>query len=212
LHEVARREGSTERFITVGTVPSTTSSRYWPSLHWQRLASCSAAGSLGGGAQVGDLLGRKRCRLRDRLRPLQRGIWTGRRFGGGTASIVERSLPDLRPVVEVHGLDRRVPSVGPLTWRARAVIGEAPSDRDSMSDLRRIRETRPPHERRNALSEVVSQALASVVEASYETVEAHLRTSEVKQVQGAAGFEYPPCLTQRLRFFFRPEVVEHQGG
>jgi hypothetical protein len=51
-----------------------------------------------------------------------------------------------------------------------------------MGYLRRIRETRLAHERRNAVSEVVSQALASVVEASYKTVGAPLRFSEVKHV------------------------------
>jgi hypothetical protein len=51
-----------------------------------------------------------------------------------------------------------------------------------MGYLRRIRETRLAHERRNAVSEVVSQALASVVEASDKTVGAPLRFSEVKHV------------------------------
>src|SRR5215217_8346774 len=111
-----------------------------------------------------------------------------------------------------HGLDRRAASVRLLRRRARAVVGEAPGDRDPMGDLRRIRETRLAHERRDALSEVVSQALASVVEASQETVGAHLLSSEVKQVQRAAGFEYPPCLVQRVHFLFWTEVVEHQGG
>jgi hypothetical protein len=81
-----------------------------------------------------------------------------------------------------------------------------------MGYLLRIRETRLPHVRRNAISEVVSQALASVVEASDKTVGANLLSSAVKLVQGAVGFEYPPCLIQRLLFFFWPEVVEHQGG
>ena len=82
-----------------------------------------------------------------------------------------------------------------------------------MGYLRRIRETRLAHERRNAVSEVVSQVLASAMEASVEasdkTVGAHLRSSEVKQVQGAAEFEYPPCFIQRLLFLLWTEVVEH---
>src|SRR5215207_209079 len=110
------------------------------------------------------------------------------------------------------GLGRRVESVGPLTRRARTVVGEAPGDRDSMGDLRQIRETRLTHERRNAVSEVVTQALASLVQTSEKTVGSRRRSSEVKQVQGASGFEYPPCLIQRLLFLLRPEVVEHQGG
>src|SRR5215207_10510701 len=90
-----------------------------------------------------------------------------------------------------HRLGRRVASVGPLTWLARAVVGQAPGDRDSMGYLCRIRETRLAHERRNAVSGVVSQVLASVVEAveaSDKTIGAHVGSSEVKQVQGAAGF------------------------
>jgi len=84
-----------------------------------------------------------------------------------------------------------------------------------MGYLCRISETRLAHERRNATSEVVSQVLASVVEAveaSDKTIGAHVGSSEVKQVQGAAGFEYPPYLIQRLLFLLWREVVEHQGG
>src|SRR5215207_966334 len=91
-------------------------------------------------------------------------------------------------------LGRRVPSVGPLTRRARAVVGQAPDDRDSVGYLRRIRETRLAHEHRNTVPEGVTPALASAVEASHKTIGAHLLSSEVKQVQGAARFEYPPCL------------------
>ena len=85
-------------------------------------------------------------------------------------------------LIPMRGLDRRVASIGPLARRARTVVGEAPGNRNPMGYLRRIRETRLAHERRNAVSEVVSQALASVVEASDKTVGAPLRFSEVKHV------------------------------
>src|SRR5215217_3055268 len=81
-----------------------------------------------------------------------------------------------------------------------------------MGNLSRICETCFAHERRNAVSEVVSQALASVLEASDKTVGPHLRSSEVNQVQGAAGFEYPPCLRQCLLLLVWLKVMEHESG
>jgi len=62
------------------------------------------------------------------------------------------------------------------------------------------------------VSEVVSQTLASMLEASDKTVGSRLRSSKVNQVQGAAGFEYPPCLLQCLLLLVCLEVVEHEGG
>jgi hypothetical protein len=81
-----------------------------------------------------------------------------------------------------------------------------------MSNLRRICETCFAHEYWNAVSAVVSQALASVLEASDKTVGSYLRSSEVKQVQGATGFEYPPCLLQCLLLLIWLEMVKHEGG
>src|SRR5918994_5365933 len=101
-------------------------------------------------------------------------------------------------------------SAGLRVQHSCSVVRDTSEDRDSMSNLRRICESCFAHECWNAVSEVVSQALASVLEASDKTVGSYLRSSEVKQVQGATGFEYPPCLIQHLLFLFRPEVVEHQ--
>ena len=81
-----------------------------------------------------------------------------------------------------------------------------------MGNLRRICETCFAHERRNAVSEVLSQALASMLEASDKTVGSHLRSSKVNQVQRASGFEYPPCLLQCLLLLVGFEVVKHKGG
>src|SRR5918995_2603529 len=135
-------------------------------------------------------------------------VWRGDRpaLTGGGRGITHRWWTRTR------GLGRLVTSLGPHAGHARTVVGEVPGDRASRGDLRRIRETRLAHESRNAISEVVSQALASVVQTSDKTVGPHLRSSEIKQVQGAPGSEYTPCLIQRLLFLLRPEVVEHQGG
>jgi len=51
-----------------------------------------------------------------------------------------------------------------------------------------------------------------VLEASDETVGSYLRSSEVEQVQGGVGFQYPPCLLQCLLLLVGFEVVEHEGG
>ncbi len=72
-----------------------------------------------------------------------------------------------------------------------AVVGDASDeDRDSTGNLHRIRETCFAHECRDAVSEVVSQEFASVLQAGHKTVGPHLCPSEVEQVQRAAGFEY----------------------
>ena len=103
-------------------------------------------------------------------------------------------------------------SAGLRTQRSCAVVRDTSEDRDSVGNLRRICETCFAHECRNVVSEVVSQTLASMLEASDKTVGLRLRSSKVNQVQGVAGFEYPPCLLQCLLHLVCLEVVEHEGG
>ena len=107
---------------------------------------------------------------------------------------------------------RRLGSAGLRTQRSCSVVRDTPEDRDSMGNLRRICETYFAHECRNAVSEVVSQTLASMLEVSDKTVGSHLRSSKVEQVQGATGFQYPLCLLQCLLLLVWLEVVEHEGG
>src|SRR5207247_1176527 len=68
------------------------------------------------------------------------------------------------------------------------------------------------HEGENSVLGVVSQTMPRVKPAGQEAMPAGRRSSEIKHVKKATGFEDAPDLTQCLLLLVLLEVVEHEGG
>src|SRR5574341_2212022 len=92
------------------------------------------------------------------------------------------------------------------------VVGDASKEQGSVSDLLRICIPGLAHEGENSALAVVSEAMTRVQQVTQEVIPAGLRTSKIKHVKAAAGFQDTPNLPQAPRLLLRWKVVEHKGG
>src|SRR5262245_17770424 len=96
-------------------------------------------------------------------------------------------------------------------WR-RPIVGDGSKNRDSVTDLLRICQTRLSHEFDNLPIEVVFQSMATVKQASDDPACIGRRASEIEKVKEASRFEYATDLSQCLLLHSRLEVVKHKRG